>query len=42
MPTGLTYIIGEKEDVKLYDFAMSCARSFGALIDLRESLKGCD
>lgn len=36
MPTGYTAILGEKEDVSLKEFAMQCARNFGACIEMRD------
>lgn len=36
MPTGYTAILGETEDMKLKDFAMLCARNFGACIEMRD------
>lgn len=36
MPTGYTAILGEKEDVSLKEFAMLCARNFGACIEMRD------
>lgn len=36
MPTAYTAILGETEDMKLKDFAMLCARNFGALAMMRD------
>lgn len=36
MPTGYTAILGEKEDVSLKEFAMRCARNFGACIEMKD------
>lgn len=36
MPSSYTYILGEREDMTLKQFALLCARNFGALIDMRE------
>lgn len=36
MPTAYTAILGEREDMKLKDFAMLCARNFGVLIEMRD------
>lgn len=36
MPTGYTAVIAEKENCTLEEYAMRCARNFGALIDMRE------
>lgn len=36
MPSAYTAILGETEDMKLKDFAMLCARSFGACIEMRD------
>lgn len=36
MPTAYTAILGETEDMKLKDFAMLCARNFGALAAMRD------
>ncbi|MBS3155164.1 hypothetical protein J4404_01555, partial [Candidatus Woesearchaeota archaeon] len=35
MPTGYTYIIGEK-DITFKEFALRCARGFGALVEMRD------
>ena len=34
MPSAYTAILGETEDLKLKDFAMLCARNFGACIEM--------
>lgn len=36
MPTAYTAILGETEDMKLKDFALLCARNFGALASMRD------
>jgi hypothetical protein len=36
MPTGFTAIIEEKEDLTFEEFALRCARNFGALIMMRD------
>lgn len=36
MPSAYTAILGETEDMKLKDFAMLCARNFGALMCMRD------
>lgn len=36
MPTGFTAIIEEKEDLTFEEFALRCARNFGALITMRD------
>lgn len=36
MPTGYTYPVVEGKITKFSDFAMSCARAFGALITMRD------
>lgn len=36
MPTAYTAILGEREDMKLKDFALLCARNFGVLISMRD------
>jgi hypothetical protein len=36
MPTGYTAIIEEKEDLTFEEFALRCARNFGALIQMRD------
>lgn len=36
MPTAYTAILGESEDMTLKDFAMLCARNFGALMCMRD------
>ncbi len=36
MPTGYTYVIEEKENVSFREFALGCARAFGACIDLKD------
>lgn len=36
MPTGYTAIIEEKEDLTFEEFALRCARNFGALINMRD------
>lgn len=36
MPTGYTADVGEGKVTKLRDFALSCARAFGALIEMRD------
>jgi hypothetical protein len=36
MPSGYTAIIGEKDNVKFQEFALLCARAFGATILMRD------
>lgn len=36
MPTGYTYKVGEGQITKLEDFALLCARAFGATITMRD------
>jgi hypothetical protein len=36
MPTGYTAIIEEKENVTFKEFALCCARAFGACVDMRD------
>lgn len=36
MPTGYTAILSEKEDMTLKEFALLCARNFGALVMMRD------
>lgn len=36
MPSGYTAILGEKEDMTLKEFALLCARAFGACVDMRD------
>jgi hypothetical protein len=36
MPTGYTCIIHDKEDVTFKDYALRCARAFGALVEFRD------
>lgn len=36
MPTAYTAILGETEDMKLKDFALLCARNFGALYCMKD------
>ncbi len=36
MPTGYTAIIEEKDDLTFEEFALRCARNFGALITMRD------
>lgn len=36
MPTGYTAIVAKKENCTLEEYAMRCARNFGALIEMRE------
>lgn len=36
MPTGYTYPVCEGKITEFPDFALSCARAFGALISMRE------
>lgn len=37
MPTGYTAIVAENDNVSLREFALRCARSFGALIEMRDA-----
>lgn len=37
MPTGYTAAVGDGKVTEFADFAMTCARAFGALIDMREA-----
>jgi len=36
MPSGYTAIIGEKDDLTFREFALICARAFGACVEMRE------
>jgi len=36
MPTGYTSVIGEKNNVKFREYALRCARGFGALVEMRD------
>lgn len=36
MPTGYTYPVAEGDITELSDFAMKCARAFGALVSMRD------
>lgn len=42
MPTGYTYAVAEGKMIEFSDFALSCARAFGALITMREEPTGAD
>ena len=36
MPTGYTYLINDKPDLTFKEFALTCARAFGACLDQRD------
>lgn len=42
MPTGYTADIYDGKDVSFEQFAMGCARAFGALIDMRDDPQGAE
>ena len=36
MPTGYTAMLTEEKEITFEDFALKCARAFGALIEMRD------